>query len=237
MIKIENTQVLGWEAAIRGMRMPMMSHHKSDSRFDLRCDDIECSDCSDCPARNDGMARCVDNLNNKYANTYIGPNDHDLMMRLAKGGSVHAKYRRMIAVYVDITAPIFWLKEMDTYKIATVRNSSSTMHKIHTIQFSPNDFSHEGCDEVDYAHEEFMRLIDTCERLRNDFNETKDKKYWRALIEILPENFNMKSTFMFNYEVLVGMYRERKGHKLVEWGDLCSWIESLPYSELITEEV
>ena len=209
MIKIENTVVPSaawWEGVIRGARNPMNSWDKSDSWI-----------------YSDGEFE-------------LGDNDRKLLTGLAEAGTDHRKYMRMIPVLVDITAPIFWWKEFDTYKIGTTRNSCSTMHKIHSNPFTIDDFSHEGCDTVDYAREELDHLIDICERLRNDFNETKDKKYWRALIEILPENYNMRSTVTLNYENLRNMYHARKNHKLIEWHVLCDWIENLPYSELITGE-
>lgn len=218
-IKIENTVTPSceqWEAIIRGMRNPMNSWANSDS-YATYIEDPETGNAAD-------------------FEFFIGENDQRLMETLAKGGPVHAKYRRMIPVFVDITAPIFWYKEFDTYKIGTVRNSCSTMHKIHVKEFTIDDFSHEGCDEVGYAYEALEGLVDICERLRNDFNETGEKRYWRALIELLPEGFNMKSTLFLNYEVLVGIYRWRKDHKLDEWHTFCDWIKSLPYSELITLE-
>jgi hypothetical protein len=164
----------------------------------------------------------------------LGENDHRLLTGLAEAGTDHRKFMRQIPVLVDITAPIFWWKEFDTYKVGTTRNSCSTMHKIHSSPFTIDDFSHEGCDMVDYAREELNHLIDICERLRNDFNATKDKKYWRALIEILPEGYNMRSTITLNYENLRNMYHARKNHKLFEWRLFCDWAASLPMSEIIT---
>lgn len=207
MIKIENYEVIGWEHAIRGMRNPKNSWDRSDSNF--------------------------------KEIAQIGPNDHKLMMSLAAGGPVHAKYRRMITVYVDITAPLFWWKEFDTYKIGTVRNSCSTMHKIHVTPFTTGMFSHEGCDQVPSAKVALSSLVSTLEYLRVKFNETKEKKYWRALIELLPDGYNMRATIMFNYEVLANMYHWRRAipHKVAEWATFGEWIESLPYSEIITGEV
>lgn len=219
MIKIENTvtpSAAQWEAIIRGARNPMNSWDRMDS-YKTVIEDPETLETADF----------------EY---FIGENDQSLLTRLAKGGPVHAKYRRMIPVFVDITAPIFWWKEMDTYKIGTARNSCSTMHKIHVHPFSIDDFSHEGCDKIGYAYAAFEHVIDICEQLRKDYNETKNKDYWRALIELLPEGFNMKSTMSLNYEVLVGIYRWRKDHKLDEWHVFCDWIRDLPYSELITGE-
>lgn len=221
MLKIENTEVYGWQAAIRGMRNPMNSWDKSDSKFY-----VEHADCGadDCP----------------LSVPFIGTNDHDLMMRLAAGGSVHAKYRRMITVSCDITAPLYWWKEFDTYKVGTVANSCSTMHKIHAKEFTLDDFSHEHLkhDAVavhGYSSAEVLKIIiHTLNLNRNLFLETKDKHYWHNMIQLLPTSYNQKRTVMMNYEVLVGMYRDRRNHKLDEWHTLCDWIRDLPYSEIIT---
>lgn len=221
MIKIENTEVVGWEAAIRGMRNPKNSWDRMDSDYRYTCfNDREV-------CRGGGYK--------------IGPNDHKLMMNLAAGGPVHAKYRRMIAVYMDVTAPLFWWKEYDTYKVGTVRNSCSTMHKIHVKEFTYDDFAHEGIDEVaaDFPEvkEDTLRTVQTLEWLRKKFNETQEKRFWRALIEKLPDGYQMRATLMTNYEVLTGQYADRRYHKLTEWHDFCSWVESLPYSEIIIGEV
>ena len=211
MIKIEQTDVCGWESAIRGMRNPMNSWDKSDSLFTM-------------------------------GDTFIGENDLDLMKRLAKGGAVHAKYRRMITVYVDITAPLYWWKEFDTYKVGTVANSCSTMHKIHAKEFTLDDFSHEhlyGNREernVDEPIGILNMVIDTLNLYCEDFINYKDKDLWWQMIQLLPSSYNQKRTLMLNYEVLVGMYRDRKNHKLDEWHTFCDWVKSLPYSELITME-
>lgn len=243
MIKIESTEVVGWEAAIRGMRNPKNSWDRMDSCY---CD-AEAHSCDEC----ENFSVC--NVNDeKYfkrfwegdANTAcdfaIGPNDHKLMMNLAAGGPVHAKYRRMIAVYVDVTAPLFWWKEYDTYKVGTVRNSCSTMHKIHVKEFTYDDFAHEGIDEVakDFPGVKCTALenIATLEWLRNKFNETQEKRFWRALIEMLPDGYQMRATLMLNYEVLAGIYPDRKNHKVIEWHDFCDWIKSLPYAEIIVGE-
>lgn len=225
MIKLENCEVVGWEHAIRGMRNPMNSWGKSDTctqgpvwcgEF---CGNSECS--------------CETGLN-------IGPNDHDLMMRLTNGGPVHAKYRRMIAVYVDITAPLYWWKEFDTYKVGTVSNSCSTMHKIHEKVFTLEDFSCEHLIDECMGDELFAPLsylkmtINSLNGCRNAYLETKDKKYWWQMIQLLPSSYNQRRTIMLNYEVLVGIYRDRKTHKLDEWRDFCAWIEKLPFSEIIT---
>lgn len=206
MLKIDDDfEVVGWEHALRGMRNPKNSWAKSDSGCGT-----------------DGYS------------IYIGPNDHKLACQLRDGGPVHAKYRRMIAVYLDITAPQFWWAEFDTYKVGTVRNSCSKMHKIHVAPFTIDNFTHEGCDEVPLATNVLNQVIEACETLRERFNATQEKKYWRALIELLPSGYNMKATIMLSYEVLANIYEWRKNHKLTEWHTFCHWIEELPYSELIT---
>lgn len=212
MIKIESTEVYGFEAAIRGMRNPMNSWSRSDSNF-----------------------KTIIRDNGKYVEDFIGDNDLKLMRQLAKSGPVHAKYRRMITVTCDITAPMFWWAEFDTYKVGTVRNSCSKMHKIHSKELLNEDFSCEGCREIgSWATLCFVTVQNTCNKLREKYNETKEKKYWRALIELLPESYNQRATVQLNYEVLAGMYYWRKDHKLDEWHTFCEWVESLPYSEIIT---
>ena len=206
MISIYYTEVYGWQAAIRGMRNPMNSWEKSDSKWD-------------------GFGNA-----DGYS---IGDNDHDLMMRLAKGGSVHAKYRRMIMVTCDITAPLYWWKEYDTYKVGTVANSCSTMHKIHEKEFTLDDFSYE---HLSACSKQCLEMtISELNYNRTKFIETKGKDYWYDMIQLLPSSYNQKRTVQLNYEVLVGMYRDRKNHKLDEWRTLCEWIEGLPHSELITQ--
>lgn len=214
MIKIENTEVYGWEAAIRGMRNPKNSWDKSDSyvRSSVETD--------------------------SGFEWVIGENDLKLMRSLAQAGSDHGKFLRMITVTADITAPTFWWAEFDTYKVGTVRNSCSKMHKIHAKAFESGDFAHEGCREIDYACGSFLSVIETCERLRQDFNNTHDKKYWRALIELLPEGYNLRATVQLNYEVLRAIDRpgRRRDHKLDEWRRFCSWAETLPYFKEICLE-
>lgn len=243
MIKIEHTEVVGWEAAIRGMRNPMNSWGKSDSGFG--CENGLCKNC--------GMSPFYDRCGEEGTNYMIGPNDHTLMMKLAKSGPVHAKYRRMIEVYCDITAPLYWWKEFDTYKVSTVANSCSTMHKIHEKEFTLEDFSCEhllNFDEV-YDTEDIIlycedcysytsplgvleTTIDALNLYRKRYLETKDKKYWWQMIQLLPSSYNQKRTVMMNYETLSNIYESRRDHKLDEWRTLCEWIESLPYSEIIT---
>lgn len=209
MIRIENAEVTGWEAAIRGMRNPMNSWEKSDSHWNGAFDS------------HTGNPRW-----------YVGENDHDLMMRLVAGGPVHAKYRRMIVVYLDITAPLYWWKEFDTYKVGTVANSCSTMHKIAEKEFSLGDFSCEHLGEDSLSVLQFT--IDHLNRSRNAYLETKDKDHWWQMIQLLPSSYNQKRTIMLNYEVLAGIYPMRKDHKLDEWRYFCHWIKDLPYSEIIT---
>jgi hypothetical protein len=213
MIKITNTETYGWEAAIRGMRNPMNSWAKSDSYWTH----IE-------------NPQTENTANYQY---FVGDNDVDLMRRLVAAGSDHGKFMRMLIVTADVEAMQPWWSEFDTYKVATVRNSCSKMHKIHVKPFTIDDFSHEGCDLVDYAYEALLSVLEVCEKLRQDFNRTQDKRYWRALIELLPEGYNMKATVLLNYAVLKNMYHARKHHKLDEWHDFCRWVESLPYSYLI----
>ena len=243
MIKIENVEVMGWGHAIRGMRNPKNSWEKSDSLFCSEqdgCDNCPHYDCSDCPGTlySEGVRKVAG---------YVGDNDHQLMMSLAKGGPVHAKYRRMITVYLDITAPLYWWKEFDTYKVGTVANSCSTMHKIHAKEFTLEDFSTEHLidDEiVNFKHMDcctpagFMWFtISLLNLYREKYIEAHDKKYWWQMIQLLPSSYNQKRTVMLNYEVLVGMYESRKLHKLDEWREFCKWIELLPHSELITGEM
>lgn len=251
MIKIENVEVMGWEAAIRGMRNPMNSWEKGDSGY---------SYVSDVHAMIEGELVHQDPDENVFC---IGANDWDLMTRLRNAGTDHRKFMRMITVYLDITAPLYWWKEFDTYKIGTTANSCSTMHKIADKEFTLDDFSHDhltkfipGQDlngwtleendlitlpnDLSYGYSSIGILRDIIIKALN-FNrerylETKDKKYWWQMIQLLPSSYNQKRTVMLNYEVLANIYKSRKGHKLDEWVDLCKWIETLPYSELITGE-
>lgn len=225
MLKIENTEVMGWEAAIRGMRNPMNSWDKSDSRFSLLED---CGDCTHCNLR-------FDECNEQQ----IGPNDLDIMTRLRNAGTDHRKFMRMITVYLDITAPLYWWKEFDTYKVGTVANSCSTMHKIHAKEFTLDDFSHEHLFDEDslgvhvYSFDVFRQIIESLNIAREAFLGTNDKRYWWQMIQLLPSSYNQRRTVMLNYEVLANIYKSRRNHKLDEWHTFCDWIESLPYSELI----
>lgn len=235
MLKLENAEVLGWEHAIRGMRNPMNSWEKSDS---FTCDSAHCND--SCMHRV-GEGVCCGNVNLPDG-FQIGSNDHDLMERLAKGGPVHAKYRRMIVVYVDITAPLYWWKEFDTYKVGTVANSCSTMHKIAAKEFTLEDFSCEHLSNFSSHPENVLdplsilkSTITTLNSCRNEYLLTKDKFFWWQMIQLLPSSYNQRRTVMLNYEVLANIYESRRNHKLDEWRvDFINWIESLPYSELIT---
>ena len=237
MIKIENTEVYGWEAAIRGMRNPMNSWEKSDSG--LTCSQNKNNIC-DIHCTADNYCKPLD----KYL---IGPNDHDLMMKLRNSGTDHRKFMRMITVYFDITAPLYWWKEFDTYKVGTVANSCSTMHKIADKEFTLDDFSCEKLinsmcmeiQEMEVRVSPMQALLTTIECLnsyRDLYNKTKDKKYWWQMIQLLPTSYNQRRTIMLNYEVLANIYKSRKNHKLDEWHTFCDWIKTLPYSELITGE-
>lgn len=218
MLKIENFEVLGWEHAIRGMRNPKNSWEKSDSGWEPQFDTEQG------PVAGEFV---------------IGPKDLDLMTRLCNAGTDHRKFMRMIVVYVDITAPLYWWKEFDTYKIGTVANSCSTMHKIHAKEFDVNDFSHEHVEELtgdDYnmSYDFLLRTVDILNYYRKKFIETGDKVYWWQLIQLLPSSYNQKRTVLLNYEVLANIYKSRRNHKLDEWHTFCDWIKTLPYSELIT---
>jgi hypothetical protein len=242
MIKLENYEVVGWEHAIRGMRNPKNSWERSDSDFGCRLkkgrdcvdwnrhDDGEVTMCKEC-GWCDSLCDYTD-PHNEHREFIIGPNDQKLMMNLAKGGPVHAKYRRFIDVYVDITAPLYWWKEFDTYKVGTAANSCSTMHKIHDKEFTLDDFSHE---HLYFDSKEMLeKIIKGLNAYREDFLREKNKDYWWQLIQMLPSSYNQKRTVKLNYEVLTGIYTWRKDHKLDEWREFCKWIESLPYSEIIT---
>lgn len=208
MIKFENTDVYGWKAAIRGMRNPMNSWDKSDSKFYV---------------------------------LQIGKNDLNLMKQLIKAGTDHSKFMRMILVSVDIIAPLYWWKEFDTYKVGTVRNSCSTMHKIQEKEFTFDDFSHEHLLDDSFDIYAPMNVLEnTIVALnfhREQFNKTKEKKHWYQMIQLLPSSYNQRATVLLNYAVLRNMYHSRKNHKLDEWSQgFTKWVESLPYSELITED-
>lgn len=240
MIKIENVEIMGWEHVIRGMRNPMNSWVKSDSGICKGGDDgIGCRNCAayDCEHTYDQSWQ-------------LGKADHELMMRLATGGPTHAKYRRMITVYMDITAPLYWWKEFDTYRVGVTpnptdieMNSCSTMHKVAAKEFTLEDFSCEHLSGFESSIEggnmylnsnnALEIVIEYLNAARKTYLETKDKDIWWQMIQLLPSSYNQKRTIMLNYEVLAGIHPMRKNHKLDEWVEFCKWIESLPYSEII----
>ena len=239
MITISNTDVVGWEHAIRGMRNPLNSWDKSDSGY---CHPLKKCDTCD--------------------HFYVGSNDLGLMKRLRKAGTDHRKFMRMLVVYCDILAPLYWWKEFDTYKVGTVANSCSTMHTIHKKEFDISDFSGDHlindwydldyCDCVITSEPDsngqgpayyfdpsslLEVIVDMLNKARSLYLQTKDKTYWWQMIQLLPSSYNQKRTVMLNYEVLANIYKSRKDHKLDEWHEFCAWIrDDLPYSELITGE-
>ena len=223
MIKIEEVMTYGWEEAIRGMRNPMNSWDKSDTDWHYFGDDVD-----------DPIDFIEWDEEDPYYFKTIGENDLSLMNRLSKAGNDHAKFLRMITVYMDITAPLYWWKEFDTYKVGTVANSCSTMHKIHAKEFTLDDFSHEHLDNV--ATSLLESVIGHLNLYRTIYIENKNKYDWWQMIQLLPSSYNQKRTVMLNYQVLKNMYHSRKNHKLDEWHELCRVIEELPYSELITGE-
>ena len=248
MLKVENVEVLGWEHAIRGMRNPKNSWAKSDSG---RCHKDLVRDCVTCVHHNSGYAACA------AGGFDVGQNDFDLMTRLRNAGTDHRKFMRMITVYLDITAPLYWWKEFDTYKVGTVANSCSTMHKIAAKEFTLDDFSHEhlvddldvrieigGTDHRDTGPMEVLGMtIDVLNHYREkylvamkteEYTGLPAKDIWWQMIQLLPSSYNQKRTVMLNYEVLANIYKSRRHHKLDEWHTLCDRIESLPYSALIT---
>lgn len=233
MITLEKTEVYGWEAAVRGMRNPMNSWEKSDSEYG----------CAG-PVFQNGCADCDNFCCAGKEQYWIGPNDLKLMKNLCKAGSDHRKFMRMINVSVDITAPLYWLKEFDTYKVGTVANSCSTMHKIHAKEFTLDDFSHEHLDiRSKSLLEEIIKALNDYRNLfvnyDNDDFEIKNcpskKDIWWQMIQLLPSSYNQKRTVQFNYEILYNIYNARCTHKLDEWKDFCSWIEELPYFKEITQ--
>lgn len=220
MIKLELKKIEGWEPAIEGARNAMNSWDRMDSAFD-----------------ENGRVMTDLATGRRIFLPILGPNDYKLAMNLAKQGGPHAKFRRMIVVWANITAPMYWWKEFDTYKVGTVRQSCSTMHKIHAKKFEQADFSceHLGVFELDFLNETIKRL----NVYRDNFNDPTispeyKKQNWWNMIQRLPSSYNQKSTVLLNYEVLSTMYKYRKDHKLDEWRQFCEWIENLPYSELIT---
>lgn len=224
MIKIENVEIYGWEAAIRGMRNPMNSWEKSDSYPAVdcgKCGKIEREGCCTAEGRDCTGFYCYE----------IGKNDFALMKSLAAAGPDHGKFLRMITVTADITAPLYWYKEYDTYKVGTVANSCSTMHKIHAKEFTLDDFS---CEHLYAPLQDLRPTIDLLNVYRERYLETKDKNDWWQMIQLLPSSYNQWRTVQLNYAVLKNIYHARRNHKLDEWNLFCGWIERLPYSELIT---
>ena len=215
MVKIENTEVVGWSAAIRGARNPMNSWEKSDSYW-THIEDPE-------------------TLNTAPFQFFMGENDLRLLKNLADAGSDHGKYLRMIQVYCDVTGPLYWYKELDTYRMGVEKNSCSTMHKIHAQPFTMADFSH---DKLNLIGVNMLKvLVEQLEANRRLFLESKDKKFWWQLIQLLPSSYNQRRTYMFSYAALRAIYHARKNHKLTEWHEFCDWIRTLPYAaELITGE-
>lgn len=199
MLEIKNSSVMNFENAIRGARNPMNSWNRMDSTYDEKGQYI------------------------------LGPNDLSLAMRLAKAGSDHRKYLRQIFVSVDITAPLYWWKEFDTYKVGTVANSTSTMHKIASKRFTIEDFSHDHMNTETLAC--LNQIVDTLEALRQQYLETKDKAVWYSMIQLLPSSYQQMRTCSMNYETLINIYYARKNHKLAEWHTVCDWIETLPYAK------
>lgn len=230
MLKIEHTEVVGWSAAIRGMRNPKNSWEKSDSFIPCHYK-TKCHECED----NQKCAYYFEDGLPYKKNDFIGTNDLDLMTRLRNAGTDHRKFMRMIVVYLDITAPLYYWKEFDTYKVGTVANSCSTMHKIAAKEFTLEDFSCEHLQNSWLAHlKETIRLLNEARDAYNWCNTDAKKEWWWQMIQLLPSSYNQKRTVMLNYEVLANIYKSRRNHKLDEWHTFCDWVESLPYSELIT---
>lgn len=213
MIFVETIGVSGFEGAIRSMRNPLNSWDKSDS---YACDTQHCANCLD--------ASICDGTQ-----FHIGKDDLELCKKLIKAGPDHRKFLRMIHAQFDIVAPLFYLKELDTYKVATVCNSCSTMHTIHKKEFSINDFSSGYLIHDNMAINSLMDTISTLNHLREKYLETKDKKYWYMIIQLLPSSYNQRRTYDMSYETLMNIYYQRKNHKLDEWNDFCRWIETFPY--------
>lgn len=220
MIKIEKVKISGIEEAIRGMRNPMNSWDKSDSAL-IHIEDPETG-------------------NTALFDVLLGDDDKRLMLALNTGGTSHSKYRRMMVVWCDITAPLYWWKEFDTYKVGTVANSCSTMHKLSERDLTMDDFSCECLYSEQIPGRLFssrallQTVISVINQYRHDYVETGDKGFWWQMIQLLPSSYNQKRTVMMNFEVLAKIYEERKGHKLDEWNDFCKWIETLEYADLIT---
>ena len=226
MLKIENAEVTSWEAAIRGIRNPMNSWKKSDSIF------VEDGECHDICGNSGPYNGTVTDTETFFE---MGEKDFDLMTSLRNSGKDHRKFMRMITVYLDITAPLYWWKEFDTYRVGTVVNSCSTMHKIAAKEFTLEDFSCEHLENSWLAHlKETIRLLNEARDAYHWCNTDAKKEWWWQMIQLLPSSYNQKRTVMLNYEVLANIYKSRKGHRLDEWKTMLDWIEELPYAELIT---
>lgn len=245
MINIKNTEVWGWAHAIRGMRNPMNSWEKSDSfvceeKYGMTDDEIAAT-CGKCPRES-----C--NIYDENQHFILGTNDLTLMRKLISGGAEHRKFLRQVFVSVDITAPLYWWKEFSTYKVGTVENSCSTMHKIHAKEFELDDFSHDhvirsidmSADEMGIVRSPMQVMLITLSCLntyRELYLDTHDKRYWWQLIQLLPSSYNQKRTLTMSYENLLTMYRQRKEHKLDEWRSFCDWVMTLPYARELFGEV
>lgn len=226
MIKIEHIEVIGWKAAIRGMRNPMNSWELDDSWYGCTAGDYGITKASDC-----GQKCTAD------CQFHVGAENLKLMKKLVKAGTDHSKFMRMINVTIDITAPLYWWKEFDTHKVGTVRNSCSTMHKIHAKEFVLDDFSHEHLNLVTSMYlQGTLNMINQYREFYLDSGKDSESKkhYWWQMIQLLPSSYNQRATVQLNYAVLRNIYHSRKDHKLDEWREFCKWIEDLPYSELIT---
>ena len=235
MIKIENFEVFGWEHAIRGMRNPMNSWEKSDSVFIDEDGDWYTITGDFGPFKN------VGEFSTDGQQVYIGPNDLDLMKRLRNAGTDHRKFMRMITVYLDITAPLYWWKEFDTYKVGTVANSCSTMHKIAAKEFTLDDFSceHLTAESITFGLEPIIDILNKNRELYIQWENAGEEKknLWWQMIQLLPSSYNQKRTVQLNYQVLKQMYFARKDHKLDEWHTLCDWMLTLPYFKEVCVDV
>lgn len=223
MLKIENVEIHGWEPAIRGMRNPKNSWAKSDSGLG-------------CRSEQEGTFLCCKCSSGCWNPSYVlGENDLHLAETLASAGTDHRKFLRMIAVYLDVIAPLYWWKEYDTYKVGTVANSCSTMHKIAEKEFTLEDFSHEHLEpDAISVLEDVIHTMNVHRQWFNEGSFASSKNDWWQMIQLLPSSYNQRRTLMLNYEVLANIYPARRHHKLDEWHTFCDWIETLPYSQLIT---
>lgn len=255
MIRIENTEVIGWGHAIRGMRNPMNSWAGSDSGYCGGDNHIGCVHCHFAGDKEHNEKMIATDFTygygvlpcgkKEFTGEYeIGHKDYELMKKLCKAGTDHRKFMRMITIYVDVTAPLYWWKEYDTYKVGTVANSCSTMHKIGEKEFTLDDFSYEHLIDTCLL-EGIINTLNTYRNIYNNYDKQPDvykaefskKDIWWQIIQLLPSSYNQRRTLMLNYEVLANIYKSRRGHKLDEWKTFCEWIDTLPYSELITDKI